>query len=498
MAVILGIDLGTSSLKAMLLDEETGVLDVRVKEYGVDIPHPGYAQQNPRVWWEALKEVLGKLREEWPEAFSRVAAVGYSGQMHGLVLAGEDGSPLCPAIIWMDQRSGACLQEIENRMSREEMGRQLCNRVSSGFAFPSLLWVKEEKPEWFVRAETVFCPKDYLRFLMTGERGAEVVDASSTGMFDTARRDWAWELLDDWGLPERLFPEVKESCQVAGTISSWCAGETGLREGIPVIYGSGDQPAQSIGNGVIQEGRLIANIGTGGQISAFSRKPVYDAKLRTNTFCHAVEGAWTIFGATLSAGMSLGWLKNRLFREESYETVNREAKAAGPGAGGLLYLPYLSGERTPHMNPRARGMFFGLTLGQERGEFFRAVMEGVTYSLRDCLEVLKETGVDGEEILASGGGASSRLWLQIQADILEKPVRACRVKEQACLGSCILAGYGTGILPSLEEGCRRFSVLDEEVFFPEEKNREIYGEGYRKFRELYRRTEELMEREGAE
>ena len=493
MAVVLGIDVGTSSIKAMLLDTEEGVRGIRSKAYEVDIPRQGYAEQDPRMWWSSLVEVLGLLREDFREDYGKIAAVGYSGQMHGLVLIGENGEPLRSAVIWLDQRAGKQLEEIYSAYKEEEMGRLLCNRVSSGFAFPSLLWVKEEEPEIFSRVRKILSPKDYLRFKMTGNIGAEVSDASATGMFSTARRDWAWELLDRFGLPKEIFPSVAESCAIAGAVSRHCAEETGLSQGIPVIYGAGDQQAQSVGNGVIRPGRVISNIGTGGQISAFLSEPVYDRKLRTNTFCHAIEGAYTIFGATLCSGMSMNWIKNKILNIEDYHEVNELAVLAGPGAEGLLYLPYLSGERTPHMDPKAKGVFFGMTLGHGPGHFLRAVMEGVTYSLKECMEILEGSGVEASAVIASGGGAASRQWLQIQADIFEKPVYVSKVKEQACLGACILAAAGTAILPSVEEGCKKFSLLESKIFSPRKENQEVYHKGFEKYRELYKRLKDLMQ-----
>ena len=492
MRTILGIDLGTSSVKAMLFDAEQGVIAVRAEEYGVDIAHPGWAQQSPALWWESLVRVLRWLESHYREAYRSVCAVGYSGQMHGMVLTDAKGQPVRPAVIWLDQRAGRQLEEIGAALSEEDMGNVFCNRVSSGFAFPSLLWVREQEPEIFARAAHFLSPKDYIRYKMTGEIGAEVVDASSTTLFATGERDWAWEVIDRFHLPPQLFPKVHESADIAGTVTVQCEAQTGLPAGIPVIYGSGDQPAQSIGNGVIGPGRIISNIGTGGQISAFSSRPAYDKKLRTNTFCHAIRNAWTIFGATLCSGMSLSWAKNKVFRVGSYEEINAAVAAVSPGADGLIYLPYLSGERTPHMNPDARGVFFGMTLGQEQGHFLRAVMEGVTYSLRDCLGILQELGVDAPEIIASGGATASPQWMQMQADILGKPVRVSRVKEQACLGSCLLAAVGTGVLPSLEEACGRFAVMDERVYLPDAANSDVYREGYDTYRRLYERLWDLM------
>lgn len=492
MRTILGIDLGTSSVKAMLFDAEQGVIAVRAEEYGVDIAHPGWAQQSPALWWESLVRVLRWLESHYREAYRSVCAVGYSGQMHGMVLTDAKGQPVRPAVIWLDQRAGRQLEEIGAALSEEDMGNVFCNRVSSGFAFPSLLWVREQEPEIFARAAHFLSPKDYIRYKMTGEIGAEVVDASSTTLFATGERDWAWEVIDRFHLPPQMFPKVHESADIAGTVTAQCEAQTGLPAGIPVIYGSGDQPAQSIGNGVIGPGRIISNIGTGGQISAFSSRPAYDKKLRTNTFCHAIRNAWTIFGATLCSGMSLSWAKNKVFRAGSYEEINAAVAAVSPGADGLIYLPYLSGERTPHMNPDARGVFFGMTLGQEQGHFLRAVMEGVTYSLRDCLGILQELGVDAPEIIASGGATASPQWMQMQADILGKPVRVSRVKEQACLGSCLLAAVGTGVLPSLEEACGRFALMDERVYLPDAANADVYREGYDTYRRLYERLWDLM------
>lgn len=492
MRTILGIDLGTSSVKAMLFDAEQGVIAVRAEEYGVDIAHPGWAQQSPALWWESLVRVLRWLESHYREAYRSVCAVGYSGQMHGMVLTDAKGQPVRPAVIWLDQRADRQLEEIGAVLSKEDMGNVFCNRVSSGFAFPSLLWVREQEPEIFARAAHFLSPKDYIRYKMTGEIGAEVVDASSTTLFATGERDWAWEVIDRFHLPPQMFPKVHESADIAGTVTAQCEAQTGLPAGIPVIYGSGDQPAQSIGNGVIGPGRIISNIGTGGQISAFSSRPAYDKKLRTNTFCHAIRDAWTIFGATLCSGMSLSWAKNKVFRVGSYEEINAAVAAVSPGADGLIYLPYLSGERTPHMNPDARGVFFGMTLGQEQGHFLRAVMEGVTYSLRDCLGILQELGIDAPEIIASGGATASPQWMQMQADILGKPVRVSRVKEQACLGSCLLAAVGTGVLPSLEEACGRFAVMDERVYLPDAANADVYREGYDTYRRLYERLWDLM------
>lgn len=492
MNVILGIDVGTSSVKAMLLDAETGSSAMAAKEYTVAIPKPGYAEQDPAVWWNALKEVLYQLKTKRPGIYNNIAAIGLSGQMHGLVLVDADGMPVRPAILWLDQRTKPQIEEIQRQISEEEMGTILRNRVSTGFAFPSLLWVKEHEPETLKKAFALLCPKDYLRMKLTGEAGMEAVDASSTCIFSTAEREWAWKLIERFSLPGRLFLDVSESDAVAGYVTKAAAEETGLPEGVPVIFGAGDQPMQSIGNGACHGGELICNLGTGGQISSFVSEPVYDDRLRTNTFCHAVNKGYTIFGATLCGGMSMNWAKNKVFHLEGYDLINNEAAAVPAGSDGLIYLPYLSGERTPHMDPDASGMFFGLKLAHERGHFLRAVMEGVTYSLYECLQLMQKLGVDADKIIASGGGAASGLWQQIQADVFDKPVQACTVREQGCLGACILAGAGCGILSSVEEGIRRFVAMSEKIYVPDSCNHAIYEERYEIYKKLYLQTKTLM------
>ena len=268
---------------------------------------------------------------------------------------------------------------------------------------------------------------------------------------------------------------------------------TGLPAGIPVIYGSGDQPAQAIGNGCVKEGLIISNIGTGGQISAYSKKNTYDEKLRTHTFCHALDHAYSIFGATLCSGMSFNWLKNKILRTEDYHTMSSMAAEISPGSEGLIYLPYLSGERTPHMNENAKGMFFGLKLGHDHRHFTRAVMEGVTFSLKDSLRILAEIGISGDRIIASGGGASSPVWLQIQADVFEMEVGVSCVKEQACLGACIMAGVGAGIFKSVQQACDQYVEFEDKVYKPNEEHVSLYRENYAVYQKLYERTKDLME-----
>ncbi len=483
MAVILGIDLGTSSIKAMLLDDQRGVIAVRAKNHDVWIPQPGYAQQQPELWWASLCEILQSLKQDYPGPWDQIASIGLSGQMHGLVLLGAGGAVLMPAILWLDQRSEGACKEIMQKV--RDMGWEsiLQNQVCAGFAFPSLLWVKQNQQEVYRKIEMILQPKDYLRFCLTKEAATEVTDASASLMFDLGRRQWADPVLEAFGIERTLFGHCGESMEIAGFVTEEAGRQTGLRAGIPVIYGAGDQMCQSIGNGVFKEGQAICNIGTGGQISVFSSEDLYDPRLRTNTFCFCDGASYTVFGAMLCAGMALKWLKNAILQERSFASLSEAAATVAPASEGLIFLPYLSGERTPHMNPQAKGMFFGLQLNHQRAHLIRAVMEGVTFGLKDSLTILQELGIAGERIIASGGAANSPVWLQMQADIFQKEVCVCDVKEQACLGACILAGVGSGIFADFEEACGRFVHYDKNRCLPGDG--EVYEAAYEQFCRLY-------------
>ncbi|GHV38257.1 xylulokinase [Spirochaetia bacterium] len=497
MSVILGIDLGTSSIKGLLLDSgaaSPGVIAVAARAHELSIRRTGWAEQDPDAWWQLTRELLGQLKEEQPRAFAEIGAIGFSGQMHGLVALDSKNRPLRPAILWLDQRAAGEVKEIADLINENGWAPSIQNRVSMGFALPSLLWLKKFEPSVFAEIAQILLPKDFLRMKMTGSVATDYSDASATGAFSVADHDWAWPLIRSLGLPDALFPRCSPSQEIAGYVTRECAGATGLKEGIPLVFGAGDQMAQSIGNGVVSEGLLIANIGTGGQIAAYSAKDVFDPELRTHTFCHGINRAYTVYGATLCSGMSLHWLKNKVLRQDSYPELDRAASEAPPGSGGLIYLPYLSGERTPHMNSRARGVFFGLQLDQDYRFLIRAVMEGVAFSLKDSICILEGLGIRAGRIIASGGGAKSPLWLQIQADIFEKEIQVSETEEQACLGACILAGLGTGIFKNLEEPCGRFVKFKPLIYTPDDKNSALYRKAYILYKEIYQNTRFLMER----
>jgi xylulokinase len=495
MSILLGIDVGTSSAKAMLADDTGRVIGTAKENYEPSIPQLGYAEQDPLVWWDAVVQGLRILKTSHPKEYAETAAIGLSGQMHGIVFLDINGNPLRPAIIWLDQRSEKQALMIKNKLQSVHSETLIQNSIYSGFAFPSLLWVQEHEPDTFGKIGKFLFPKDFIRLKLTGILASEKTDASASLLFDVEKRTWARDIIPLFSLKESFFPEVRESTDIAGYVTDQCAEETGLRPNTPVVYGCGDHMAQSIGNGVISEGWLTSNIGSGGQVSAYMERNRYDPRFRLHTFCHAVNQAYTIFGATLCAGMSVNWLKNKILRIDNYDTITKMAGEIKPGSEGLVYLPYLSGERTPHMNPHAKGMFYGLALGHDNRHMVRAVMEGVVFSLKDSLCLLEELGITGGRIIASGGGALDDVWLQIQADILEKEVYTNQVGEQACLGACILAGIGAGIFKNGADACNHMVALKDKIYRPDKEAGEIYRKNYDIYKRLYRNNNELMTNE---
>ncbi len=490
--MLLGIDVGTSSIKAMLMEEDGKIAAVKAKGYDVHFPQPGWAEQDPEEWWEALCVILQSMRAEYPKEMDGIAGIGFSGQMHGLTAVDADGKPVRPAVIWMDQRATGELREINERIPGDIQAQVLHNRIFNGFALPSLLWMKNHEPRNYERIHRVFQPKDYIRYRLTGEVGTEVSDASASLMVDVGKRKWASDLLERLDISPEILPEISQSTHLAGYVTQPASRQTGLAAGIPVVYGAGGQQAQSIGNGAVREGLVISNIGTGAQISAYAAEDLYDKKLRTHTFCHGIPGGYTVYGAMLSGGMSLKWLKEQILREKDFAAMSGMAEKTAPGSGGLIFLPYLAGERTPLMNPDARGIFFGLSLEHTGGHMARAVMEGVTYALRDSLEILGEMGIRGDQILASGGACASPVWLQIQADILGQQVRVCRTKEQACLGACILAGAGLGIYGNIAAACEDLVRFDGRTYEPRREYQQMYQENYDRFHGIYEGTRKYL------
>ncbi len=492
MGYLLGIDVGTSSVKSLLMDEDGTVAGIAQKEYDIIKPRQSWAEQEMGRIWEATAWTLRSLMEQCPQAKKNLSGVSYSGQMHGLVMLDKDGKEVRNTIIWADQRSAEAIARIYGIIPREEYESVTLNALSTGFLVSSLVWVRDHEPENYERIHKVMLPKDYIRFRMCGEMGTDMSDASSAVIFDTAARQWAGDFIRRIGLEESFFVSCHESSEIAGTVSRTCAQETGLPQGIPVVYGGGDTLVQALGNGMTRPGMAISNIGTASQLVTVSERPVYDKEFRTNTFCHVAGRQWLLMGANLSGGVSLKWLKNNVLNMESYDVMTDLAEQSSPGSGGLFFLPYLSGERTPWNDPNARGIYFGLSLKHDRADMIRAAMEGIIYAQKCSLEIFREMGLSFDRVIASGGGANSRVFRQIIADQFGCEVVTSQVKEQGCVGAAILAGVGVGVFSDYEEACSRIVRFHDQVTKPNADNHKLYEERFRVFERLYPSNRELF------
>lgn len=486
MSFLVGIDLGTQSVKTLVLDDQGGVCAVAQREYGIDTPQVGWAEQDPQVWWKAACETVGEAIEQARIVPADIQGVGLSGQMHGTVCLDREGHPVRPAIIWADGRSAQEVDELVAEIGRERLGQLTANPLGAGFMAATVRWLARHERDTIWHTNNLVLPKDYIRLRLTRQIATDVSDAASTLLFDVANRRWSDEMIELVGIDPAMLPRVVESQEVCGTVTRRASRDTGLPVGTPVVAGGGDQPVSAIGNGVTQPGVILSTIGSGGQLFTPLDEPAYDPELRTHTFCHAVPGRWFAMGAILSAGLCLRWLRDKVFNglDLDYEALSAAAGDVEPGAEGLLFLPYLLGERTPHMDARARGVFFGLALRHERRHLVRAVLEGVAFAMRDSLEIFRTFGVSTERIIAAGGGARSAVWRQIQADVLASPLVSVATPEPAACGAALLAGIGTGLWPdadSLAAGLSRVSGATDPI--PDNVAR--YEQLYRVYRSLY-------------
>ena len=485
MEQFLGIDLGTQGVKVAGWDEEGNFLGSTSREYPIITPQTGFAEQNPETWWEKTKEAIRELVSSIPQV--NVKAIGFSGQMHGTVIIDENLEPLCPAIIWVDQRSHKEVKIIREKL-KDKLAIICGSDVSTGFMAPTLLWLKENQREIFSQVRWAILPKDYLKIKMGLAPSTDVADASSTLLFNIRRRNWSEEILEILGLNRDIFPPVYESSQIIGQMKEEVKEELGLKGEVLLVAGAGDQHCAALGNGITEEGELLVTIGTGGQVFAPLSKPLVDEKLRIHTFCHALPGFWHLLGATLCAGLSLSWFKKSVLDSPlqafDFKELDQEAQKVEPGSQGLLFLPYLIGERTPYMDPRARGAFLNLHLTHGRAHFIRAIMEGVSLGLKNVIDVFKELGVDPQRVVFSGGGAKSALWRKIMASVLDTPLFITQVKEEAATGACLLAMMGTAQNSSWEETILKI-VSYRNPIFPERQAAETYAQLYPKFKEAY-------------
>jgi xylulokinase len=478
----LGIDSSTTATKALLMDADGSVVAVGRSTYGFDTPRPLWAEQSPELWWDATKDSLAAALDMAGVAATEIAAIALTGQMHGLVLLDEAGEVLRPAILWNDQRTEAECDEIRSSVGRQRLIEITGNDALAGFTAPKILWVRNHEPDVLERATTMLLPKDYVRYRLTGTRAVDKAGGSGTLLFDLAARDWSREVTETLGIPMSLLPPTYEGTEITGVVSEEAAAVTGLRRGTPVMAGGGDQAANGVGVGAIRPGIAAVSLGTSGVVFAATQTPVRESEGRLHAFCHAVPDMWHLMGVMLSAAGSYRWFKDAFAHDRSYEAVNDAAAEVAPGSNGLVFLPYLSGERTPHPDPEARGAFVGLTVRHELGHLARSVMEGVAFGLRDSARLM-ESEMRVDEVRVSGGGAASEVWLQILADVFGQPLHVVDQPEAPALGAAMLAATGDGAFNSVAEAASA-AVLLGDTYEPT-AHAEAYSEPYSVYRNLY-------------
>lgn len=494
MKYLIGIDLGTSGTKTVLFDETGKAVCSATAEYPMYQPQNGWAEQNPSDWWNACVSTLRQVVSDSGVNAADICGIGLSGQMHGLVMLDEAGEVLRNSIIWCDGRTAAECAEITERVGAQRLIDITANPALTGFTAGKILWVRRHEPELYKRCRHILLPKDYLRYKLTGEYAAEVSDASGMNLLDVPNRRWSQEVLQKLEIDPALLPVVRESCEVAGYITPEAASLTELKAGTPVVGGAGDNAAAAVGTGVVERGKAFTTIGTSGVVYAHSDTVAIDPGGRVHSFCSAVPGAWTVMSCTLAAGMSLQWIRNNFFAAEMqaakglgndpYYLMDKQAARVPAGANRLIYLPYLMGERSPLLDPDARGVFFGLSAIHTKYDMLRAVMEGVIYSQRECLDVLRGMGVVSSEMLATGGGGSSAVWRQMMADNYATPVTTVQNKEGPALGAAILAGVGVGLYPSVPEACGSI-IKTNPPQQPDAESAAKYEPYYKLFCDLY-------------
>jgi len=510
MQTLLGIDLGTSGVKAALFAAEDGaVLTDAFVDYPLYHPHPGWAEQNPADWWQAtltaVRTCLVQGATQGAQA-SDVRGVGLSGQMHGVVLLDAEQRVLRPCIIWADQRSDAQCRWMTERVGASRLIEYVSNPALTGFTAPKLLWIRDNEPDIFAKARTLLLPKDYIRYRLTGVMAMEISDAAGTCLFDVKHGKWSEEVLKALELDPSLLPPVVAADAVCGTITEEVAELSGLRAGTPVAGGGADNACGAVGNGVVVPGLGLVSIGTSGVVLAYAETPQVDTSgpvPRVHTFNHAVPHAWYLMGVTQGAGLSLRWLRDNIALPEralerwtgmdAYELLEQEAKSIAPGSDGLIFLPYLQGERTPHLDAYARGGWIGLTARHDRRHLIRSVLEGVALSLKDCLGILREQGLQLEQIRATGGGAKSPLWREIITDVLGVELVTTNATEGPAFGAALLAGVASGVYPSVQQACEQ-TVRIVERSEPNAQVVQAYAKAYETYRALYPALKPIISR----
>ena len=485
MAYFLGIDTSTTGSKALVINERGEVVAVASSPHTLQTPRPLWSEQDPREWWEAVAVSIRSALEQAGISGESISAVGLTGQMHGLVLLDEAGKVLRPAILWNDQRTQSQCDEIHARVGKEKFIQITGNVALTGFTAPKILWVKENEPDVYAKAKHVLLPKDYIRYKLTGDYALDKADGAGTVLFDLRTRDWSEEILSALDIPRAWMPRTFEGTEFTGAVSEEAARLTGLKAGTPVAAGGGDQAAGAVGVGAVEPGIVGLTIGTSGVVFATTPSALIEPEGRLHAFCHAVPGLWHFMGVMLSAAGSLQWYRDTLAPNRPFDELLKEAESIPAGSEGLQFLPYLSGERTPHPDPLARGAFIGFTIRHQRAHMTRAVLEGVSFGLKDSFTLIQNAGLGAiTQVRASGGGTKSALWRQILASVLDAELVTVNTTEGAAYGAAILAGVGAGAWKDVASACQTCIKITGSTQ-PDASQADAYRQAYSLYQDLY-------------
>jgi xylulokinase len=490
---LLGIDLGTSSVKALIVDTEGKVKAESSRAYQFDSPHNGYAEQDAEVWWAACRDCIREALAASALPPPELKALSFSGQMHGLAALDKDRRVIRPVILHCDARSDTQVRQIRDVVAEKKLQASHYNPIYTGFLLSSLVWMKEKEPENYRRIRHGLLPKDFLKLKLCGEITTDYSDASGTLAFDVAQVRWSEQTLNALDIPGEFFPECFASDYPVGTVTRAAAAETGLAEGTLVVNGGADQVMQMAGNGAVRNGQATVNIGSSGMVCFQSDRAIFNPALDTNIFCAHQKGNWLIMGAMITAGLAFKWISG-ISSGRDYRKLDGEIAKLSPGSGGLIFLPYLIGERCPHMNPHLSGAFLGLNINTGGAHLARSVMEGVTFALKQCIEVCNGLGLGFDTLIASGGGARSAVWLQMQADVYNVPLKTTLLEEQASIGAAAAAASGAGLFKTIGDACDALVKYRDTIWIPDPSRQRIYQEYYGLFKEAFTESSKTLER----
>jgi xylulokinase len=491
MSNLIGIDIGTTNVKIILISSLGKIIATETNTYPIYSPQHGWSEQNPNDWWNATKKTLKKLIKENDVNPLNIAAISLTGQMHSLVMLDKNKKVIRPAILWNDTRTNKQCKEIYNKIGGlEELISVVSNPALEGFTAPKLLWIRENEPENYKKIKHIIMPKDFVRYKLTSEIKSEVSDNAGTLLFDVKNKKWSSKILEVLNIDKSILPESLNSTDIAGYITNEVKEVTGLKEGTPVLAGGADNACGALGSGIIKDGRVMVSIGTSGVVLAQSSRPTPDKKGRIHLFNHAYPNKYYMMGVMLSAASSFNWLKEKMYDNRySIDNLNQLAEKSKPGSNGIIFLPYLNGERTPHADPNAKGVFFGLSYNHEVKDIVRSTMEGVAFGLKDSYELIKEKEIEIEQIRLIGGGAKSNLWCQIIADVFKKEVNLINIEEGPAFGAALIAGVGIDIFENFEEAEKRFIKVVKTIH-PDQSNYKIYDHNYNIYQSLYKSLKE--------